>query len=70
MKAATKTSPTVTITCTLAELHETIEQAVRIALAATGHKIVTCAGRSDDAKARELGRNAAGALMMFCTDEG
>lgn len=54
----------------LDELHAAIAESVRIALAATGHRIVGRDGRDDtDGKIRELGRNAAAALMLFVAED-
>lgn len=55
---------------TLTELHEAIAESVRIALAANGHRIVDADGNECTAeKSRELGRNAAGCLMLFVTED-
>lgn len=53
----------------LVELHEAIAESIRIALAATGHRIVDAAGADDTAKVREMARNAAGGLMLFAVDD-
>jgi hypothetical protein len=63
-------SPTVHLVVSLDDLHTVIAESVRIALAATGHRIVNGCGIDDTArKVHELGRNAAAALMLFAEEE-
>lgn len=63
-------SERVRIECTLDELHQAIAESIRQCITATRHRIVTSDNTSDEErKIRELGRNAAGALMLFAIDE-
>lgn len=63
------TRSSVTLIVSLSELHTTIAESVRIALSATGHRIVDkFGGDHTEQKVAEAGRNAAAALLAFSVE--